>query len=266
MPTREEKVNVKCPIDKALMDYRVSHLDPPKGRLYEESFSRLPYRRIVWEWEKDVLNEIVQNFCKTGSSFRYLDFACGTGRILRLLENYMGESYGIDVSESMLSVAKEKIHHSHLIRRDLTKEDIFPDNYFDIITAFRFFLNAQQDLRESVLCAFRRILIKDGYLIVNIHMNRGCLLEKELRAYQFIRRIQNSNFQSISVNETIDLLIKHNFKLIHAFHYGILPVYREERKLVLKQIDKIERLCSRLPLLLPFSRYVIYFCRLTRKE
>ena len=244
-----------------LMDYRTSHQDPSKGRSYDESFSRYPYRRIVWEWEKEVLIGIVHELFKEKSQLKYLDFACGTGRILGLLEKYMKESHGVDVSKSMLSVAKENIHHSNLHLCDLTKEDKFPERNFDLITAFRFFLNAQQDLRESVLRVFGKIIKKDGYLIINIHMNKGCLLEKELRVYQALKGTQNSNLNSLAFQETKDMLSSFNFDVVQTFHYGVLPIYREEHKVFIQHIDRIERLCSSFPSFLQLSRYVIYVCR-----
>lgn len=248
------------------MDYRASHLDPTKARSYDESFARYPYRRIVWEWEKEILREIAQDLSRNKPGFKYLDFACGTGRILRLLESYATEAYGVDVSEPMLQVAKENVQHSNLLLCDLTEEDVFPIDYFDLITAFRFFLNAQQALKESALKVFGKILRKDGHIILNIHMNKGCLLEKELRAYQLLKRIHDPNFHSMSVRETKSLLHDFNFEVVQTFHYGVFPVYREEHKTFINQIDYLERLGSRFPYLLHPSRFVIYVCRLNSSK
>jgi len=242
-------------------DYRLTHQHPLKGRSYEESFTKFPYRRIVWEWEQDVLKGVMSDLFEEKSRLMYLDFACGTGRILRLLEGFMKESYGVDVSKSMLDVAEENVLSSSLILGDLTKEDIFPERYFDLITAFRFFLNAQQDLREKVLQVFRKIIKKNGFLIINIHMNKGCLLEKELRIYQAIKGDKTAKLNSLSFWETKDLLSGSNFEVVQTFHYGVLPIYREEHNLFIQQIDKVERYCSRLPAFLHLSRYIIYVCR-----
>jgi ubiquinone/menaquinone biosynthesis C-methylase UbiE len=249
------------------MDYRTSHQNPTKGRSYAESFKKYPYRRIVWEWEKNVLYGIIQDILREKHRIKYLDFACGTGRILSFLEKYMEESHGVDVSEPMLNVAKENVSLSNLLLVDLTtKEDVFPENYFDLITAFRFFLNAQQDLRESVLRVFGKLLKKDGYLILNIHMNKGCLLEKELRTYQMLKGYRNQNFNSLSVQEIKTLLRGFNFKNVQSFHYGVLPIYKEEHKLFLNQINYIEQVLSRFPSLTQVSRYVIYVCRFTNRN
>jgi ubiquinone/menaquinone biosynthesis C-methylase UbiE len=172
----------------------------------------------------------------------------------------MKEAYGVDVSESMLSIAKKTVHSSNLLLCDLTKENIFPDNYFDLITAFRFFLNAQNDLRESVLDVFEKIITDDGYLIFNIHMNKGCLLERELKTYQWLKSIKDPGFNTISVPEVGHLLERFNFKIIQTFHFGVLPIYREDNKIFIKQINQMERLFSRIPSFLQVSQHVIYLC------
>jgi ubiquinone/menaquinone biosynthesis C-methylase UbiE len=243
------------------MDYRNSHLDPSKGITYEESFNTLPYRRIVWNWEKDILMGIIHTYYPDHLNMRYLDFACGTGRIIRLLESHMNEAYGVDVSEPMLSIAKKTVHSTNLLLYDLTKENVFPENYFDLITAFRFFLNAQNDLRENVLGVFEKILKGNGYLIFNIHMNKGCMLERGLKTYQWLKRIKDPGFNTISVPEVGHLLEKYNFKIINTFHFGVLPIYREENRIFINQINQIERLFSRFPSFLQASQHVIYLCR-----
>ena len=46
---------------------------------------------------------------------------------------------------------------------------------FDLITSFRFFLNAEYPLKVSVLLALKEYLLPDGVLIFNIHMNSWSL-------------------------------------------------------------------------------------------
>jgi ubiquinone/menaquinone biosynthesis C-methylase UbiE len=91
------------------MDYRLSHISPNKGVTYDVSFEALPYRKMVWMWEKKILtNQITKIRLKHGN-LRYLDFACGTGRILAHLEASMVESYGVDVSQPMLDIAEQRV-------------------------------------------------------------------------------------------------------------------------------------------------------------
>ena len=53
-----------------------------------------------------------------------LDFACGTGRITEFLEDKVNYSTGVDVSESMLKIARKKLKLTKIIKADLTKKNI----------------------------------------------------------------------------------------------------------------------------------------------
>jgi SAM-dependent methyltransferase len=53
---------------------------------------------------------------------------------------------------------------------DLTRDDL-KLGQFDLVTAFRFFGNAQDDLREAALQAIHRSLRPGGYLILDNHRN-----------------------------------------------------------------------------------------------
>jgi ubiquinone/menaquinone biosynthesis C-methylase UbiE len=243
------------------MDYRQSHTAPDFGLAYDVSFRNLPYRKMVWGWERDVLKNIITELGQEKAKIKYLDFACGTGRILGLLEQYVDESCGVDVSGSMLDVAEKNVKNSKLICCDLTREKRFADDTFDVITAFRFFLNAQQDLREDALQVINRIMKKDGYLVFNIHMNKGCILEKVIRAYRRIKNIDAGGEWSLSTTEVKGLLEKSDFEITEMYHFGIFPIYSEDHKFLINLLNRVERYLSRIPLFLSLSRYIIYVCQ-----
>lgn len=71
-------------------DYRLSHLQ--KGAPYEESFSRNPWRAYVWQREQKVLDAVLDRYF-SGKAVTLLDFACGTGRILRYLLSQIGRAH-----------------------------------------------------------------------------------------------------------------------------------------------------------------------------
>jgi ubiquinone/menaquinone biosynthesis C-methylase UbiE len=236
-------------------------LSPNKGVNYDASFQNLPYRKIVWDWEKSVLRDAVMGIRHNRKFLRYLDFACGTGRILGFLEEYVDMSFGVDVSTLMLDVAKQKTRKSKLILGDITQEQIFDHDSLDLVTAFRFFLNAQPTLREEALNAIYRMLNDDGYLIFNIHMNKGCLLEILLRVYIWIKNIHNEDFVSMNTKDVRSLLDSTRFEIIDLYHYGVLPLYNENQRFLIKFIDKFERSASRIPFFQFCSRYIIYICK-----
>jgi predicted TPR repeat methyltransferase len=76
-------------------DYRASHLG--KGGEYHDKFSRFAYTSVIWDLEqRQMLDLVAAQFADPGST-RHMDFACGTGRILALLEPAVGNSTGVDI-------------------------------------------------------------------------------------------------------------------------------------------------------------------------
>ena len=102
------------------MSYSESHKKPGKGVSYQDSFESQKYRKMIWTLEKKYLKKIlIENF--KNEKIIHLDFACGTGRVLKFLEDQTTSSIGIDVSNEMICVARNTVH-SQIIEGDVTKK------------------------------------------------------------------------------------------------------------------------------------------------
>ena len=119
------------------MSYRYSHLE--KGKNYDDKLTEVLMENYNIKMEAKILTKLIPSLFPNGVN-RFLDFAGGTGRITKLIEPFVLESIAIDVSESMLAVAKKKCKRTKFILADITK---VPMNLepFDLVTAFRFFGN-----------------------------------------------------------------------------------------------------------------------------
>jgi predicted TPR repeat methyltransferase len=151
------------------MDYRQSHVG--KGADYDRDLAAGAFDSYMTARESVLLPALVRELFPQPPP-KYLDFACGTGRITSLVEPLTRESWGVDVSESMIAEASRKCPQTRFVLRDLTTEPL-PDRDFDLATAFRFFGNAQDDLRRAAFGAISRHLVKGGYFIFNNHRNLG---------------------------------------------------------------------------------------------
>lgn len=233
-------------------DYRCSHIN--KGDDYHAKFSNVPYRRVHWNHEKMVLIGWMERHHEKGEG-RYLDFACGTGRICGLLESYFNECYGVDVSASMLEVARHNVKKTILIQADITKNEIFNNKQFDLITAFRFFPNAQEILRREALIAIRSLLKDDGVFIFNNHKNERSILVRMLK-------LRHRNMQYVGMShETVEQMVNDaGMTITETFHYGILPAPETWRRLPWGAIDLQERVLSRFQLFREFAQNIIYVC------
>ncbi len=148
------------------MNYRKTHLD--KGGVYDATIASDPFDAYMARWEASYLRQIVPELVHGGG--RYLDFACGTGRITAIVAPLVRESVGVDLSESMLAEARLKCPATRFLKADLTREDV-DIGQFDLATSFRFFGNAEDELRQAAIAAIAKRVRPSGFLIVNNHRN-----------------------------------------------------------------------------------------------
>lgn len=247
-------------------DYRKSHTAPEKGATYASSFQKNNNLRFTWEWERTTLDRIFDDmgFTPTSKGGDYLDFACGTGRILGHLEDRFERPVGVDVSESMLSQAREAVQVAELKSADLTSEKIFGERNFDVVSAFRFFVNAQSELREAVMKELSSLLADDGRLVFNVHVNRNSLFSRVMLLYKWLKRDRSGEFRTMSLGEAKDLLEKNGLTVEKAYHRGVIPIFNDTSEAPpFSLLRPIENLFSRLGLFRGISRYVIFVCRKT---
>ena len=121
--------------------------------------------------DNDLLDFIYRSPC---SSFRVLDLACGTGIYLRKQINFFKHVdiawHGLDASEDMLNIAKEKIADASLLK-GLAECLPYESASFDFIVsnyAFHHFVKKQEVLNEITrtlkqhgVCKIHNISIQD---------------------------------------------------------------------------------------------------------
>jgi ubiquinone/menaquinone biosynthesis C-methylase UbiE len=105
--------------------------------------------RPGWDEEVDVLAELIASL-PPGST---LDVACGTGFLTRHLR---GEVVGLDQSERMLSVARERAPDARFVQGDAL-ELPFEDGEFDRVFTSYFYCHLEEEERERFLAEARRV-------------------------------------------------------------------------------------------------------------
>ena len=227
-------------LESAPYSYRDSHLG--EGQEYHDKFLSGPYRSVIWKIEQEKLATIIARYRSEHSgSLRMLDFACGTGRILQLLEKQVDSAVGIDISESMLAVAKNHLQDTELLQADLTRKPVLSGRQFELITAFRFFPNAEPSLRGEVMRELVPLLADNGILVLNNHLR--CSGSK-LRLRRLIRRIskKDKDLHCMSDAEVEVLAERFNLSITEIHPLAVLPVLREKKPLLpAKLIAAVER-------------------------
>ena len=152
-------------------DYRSSHLEV--GGRYDAKLAESPFDAYMSAWERKYLPGIIKRFFPSGPA-RYLDFACGTGRITEQIAPLAKQSVAVDISPTMIEEARRKCPQTRFHLGDLTTTD--PDlGQLDLVSSFRFFGNAQDELRDGALRAITRRLQPGGHLLINSHRNPRAL-------------------------------------------------------------------------------------------
>jgi SAM-dependent methyltransferase len=199
-------------------DYRTTHVGPESwARDYDAKlFSPGSFDAAIWEREQRLLDCVVRECVPRRQS--YLDFACGTGRVLSYVERGFDKSVGLDISPNMLAVARERVLTATLVEADATRDaQALQGRQFDFITAFRFFLNAQQSLRDAAMDFLASALRdEDSRLLFNVHGNRYST--RALVAAKAM--ITGEQFSSMSLRESIELAARHGLEVIEWYGIG----------------------------------------------
>ena len=144
----------------------------------------------------------------------------------------------------MLEEAQKRVRSATLIQQDITKVRL--DQSFDVCTAFRFFLNAQHELRCNALSAIREHLTENGVLVANIHVNSRSILGVAYRARNRIARRTIANTESFENFQS--LLHEYGFSVEDVIWYSYLPRvgwwFSNAAKYALMPVEKA---ASRLP-------------------
>jgi predicted TPR repeat methyltransferase len=239
-------------------EYRESHKGTAKAKDYDYGAYHGRYRSLVWAWEQQILKQILKSYY-SGRESHLLDFACGTGRIIGFLQGQVTTTTGVDVSKSMLQIARQKILQSELILGDLTRENILGNRRFNLITAFRFFLNAQPSLRREAMQTIAKHLTDDGLLVFNNHMQRTSIMHIILRAWSLLR-YGRDNKRYLSLEQIRSLVDEAGFRIIKIFHWGLLPATDNHMPLPPSLLVRLENRASRCRLLRPLAQNTIIVC------
>ena len=116
-------------------------------------------------WHEDVarLEQVVASLTPA----RELDVACGTGFLTRHLR---GEIVGLDQSESMLEIARERIMHATFVRGDAL-ELPFDDASFERLFTSWFYCHLEEPERVRFLAEARRVA--DQLVVVGSVLREG---------------------------------------------------------------------------------------------
>jgi SAM-dependent methyltransferase len=180
------------------------------------------YDSFMWSIERHRLLAIVHHLKHRYGKLKHLDFACGTGRILAALERHTSSSMGLDISSEMAELARGRVHSATVWVGDVLSDPTVADTDYDIITAFRFFCNAEPRLRASIMQSLSvRLKDNSGRLVFNIHGNKHSLRHFAIEH----RRRRGEEHSEMSLGEVKQLLHAAGLEIETWCGVGICPEF-----------------------------------------
>lgn len=184
-----------------------------------------------WDWQKFwrqheypiVLKFITEFIRQDRRNPTLLDVGCGTGWYLNKLKDITPNYFGIDISEGMLKIAKQRVETSRVIE-DNIERFTFEDSLFDIILCTRVLSHVKN--LEHVFSSFEKAISPGGIIIISdIHPQHNY---KFTKLPYFDRSVYAETFKHTH-SDMLKLLSKNGFFIDRGFEINtdgtIVPSY-----------------------------------------
>ena len=136
-----------------------------------------PYRRIAAVYDAAVepfnaaLRKYVLKVAKPSAGMKVLEVGCGSGTNLALFAEAGCEVCGIDLSLSMLDLAKKKLGDSADLHLGDASAMPFGDGAFDLVVAFLTLHEMPTEVRGPVVAEMARVVKEEGRLLfIDFHV------------------------------------------------------------------------------------------------
>ena len=187
--------------------------------IYRKNIS---YDSLIHLIEQNIIEKILFEYVGETHNKSLLDFACGFGRILDILESKFRVAYGVDVSPAMIALAQTEKRKAKLFVGDIIRDENLLPGPFDVITSFRFLLNADTRLREEALLALRRRMAEESILIINNHGSAPSLRSVSIKLRKTFEKKDQNWLNEISQQEFRDLAYKCGFSIVTQVGTSVL--------------------------------------------
>jgi SAM-dependent methyltransferase len=251
------------------------HKEGASGVSYDQSLANR-FELAIFQVEHIVLLDLFRRLRSSDPGTRYLDFACGTGRILAIFKDRIQSKVGVDTSPGQLELARQKAPDAELFCGNLvTSPELLGGRRFDLITCFRLLLNLEPENRVPILRALRDHLAPKGYLVVDNHMNRYSILGViALFAHRVLRVAKKplvppgrrGIISTMSEGEMRRSLAAAGLQVHEIHRIFVLPGHKSLLLLPTRWLVALETFLSRVPLLNRFSKNQIYVCGLIQQS
>lgn len=114
---------------------------------------------------REIILDFIINYIKLDKISKILDYGCGTGGIIDILNKYFNNIYGTDNSKSAIDFCRKRNLFNTFLLNDFNNNQIF-NNYFDLITILDVIEHIEDD--SKILLELKKFLKKDGLILVTV--------------------------------------------------------------------------------------------------
>jgi len=209
-----------------------------------------PYKNYA-SWYDTILEPFNNGLRRIGlkmfpvsNGMNVLDIGCGTGTHLKMYLEKKCNIFGVDVSESMLNVAKKKLGRNATLELCDATNTPFSEDFFDLVYCMTVLHEMDEDIRIGVLKEADRILKSNGrILLIDFHNGpikrfKGIFSKIIITIFEIAAgRIHFRNYRHFIRNGALPGLIKsQNFviehqKLVSGGTFGLFLLKKSNSKI-----------------------------------
>lgn len=160
---------------RASEDFRNAIMSTVKGEKGEEEFRRTGVEDA----------NIIASFFKERkmSDWRVLEYGCGVGRLMEPLSRRFGKIHGIDISDEMVKLGRQRLQGSQFSFHVLENGGLpFSDGCFDLVYSMHVFQHMPRSSFRSIMPEIARArVLKPGGLFL-FHIMHPYALRRKLQA------------------------------------------------------------------------------------
>jgi predicted TPR repeat methyltransferase len=191
------------------------------------------------------------------------DFACGTGRAIRILHGLVRGAHGYDTSAAMLAKAAEVGAYArmHQVEESGPTPTPVPTDSPALVTVFRLLLNVEDSVRERAIAFAAKTLphYDAGLLVVENHGNAHSLRHLRHRHHG-----GKPWFAELTHDEVAALLDRHGFTIVEQRGFALLTQGWYGKRWLRPIAHFLDDVASRSGIIGRFAVNVLYVARRTR--
>lgn len=180
------------------------------------------YYKVRNKYYYDKLKLLIKDLIVSAKEKSVLECGCGTGDILSFLMPQKG--VGFDLSENMISLAKEKYRDKNnlfFMRKNIEREIVDVDGVFDYVLM----IDILEHLKNPALVLenIKKIMQKDTKLIITTANKKWARVLYILEKLKL--KMPEGEVHWLSLNEILCMLKQQGFEIVERGYRLLIPTY-----------------------------------------